>query len=286
MIITGSFISVFSAIVAIFAISIAINIVNKVYQENYKKPWLFIAISSMLLGFSHLLRFLNGVFETIIINQTFTEYFIYILDLISILVLTYGILLEYLILTYYKGKFVKMKFIPVQEGSYGGELDISVVNSKTYIAFKKDKDFLLNEFSKATKIGFEGFLITEQNPREIRVKFKIQKTPIAWVTQLEDGSVDYVKNYLDENSDVLDPLQLNNLISYIDNFLEQSQNPFVFVELDLLFRTNSYIIVDEFLRYLNSRVSRFNGILILFIATDSVEKNNLEDMKKRFIELE
>jgi hypothetical protein len=209
------------------------------------------------------------------------------LDFISIMFLTYGLILEQVILKYFKGKFVKMKFIPVQEGTLGGEIDLNVSNGSSYIAVKKDKKYLLEQFSQATKKGFEGFLITEDNPKQIRSKYNLQKTPIAWISQIDMGiDSNYLKDSLDENSDIVDPLQLNNLITFVDNFLEQSQNPFLMVDLNLLLRTNNYTIVLEFLKYLTSRTERFNGILITLINIDIIKNDQIQELQTFMNDLE
>ncbi|MDA3855767.1 MAG: DUF835 domain-containing protein [Candidatus Woesearchaeota archaeon] len=285
--ISFSFISLLSGIISVIAIIIVLSIFNKVYQEDYKKPWLFIGISTLFLGSSQILRFLAGFFNIYIINLNITEATTYMLDFISIMFLTYGLILEQVILKYFKGKFVKMKFIPVQEGTLGGEIDLNVSNGSSYIAVKKDKKYLLEQFSQATKKGFEGFLITEDNPKQIRSKYNLQKTPIAWISQIDMGiDSNYLKDSLDENSDIVDPLQLNNLITFVDNFLEQSQNPFLMVDLNLLLRTNNYTIVLEFLKYLTSRTERFNGILITLINIDIIKNDQIQELQTFMNDLE
>jgi len=286
MAITTGLISLISVIISIFAISLALNIFNKVYQENFKKPWLFIGISAIFIAISQLIYFFSGVFGIYIINYQITEVINYILEFIAITILTYGLILEYLILTYYKGKFVKMKFIPVQEGTLAGDLDLNIENGLSYY-YEKNKQIIYEEFSKATKIGFEGFLITEENPKTIRNKFKLLKTPIAWINQIESSiNSDYIKQSLDENSDIVSPLQLNNIISFVDNFLEQSQNPFIVVDLNLILRTNNHEIVFEFLKYISNKKNKFNGIFICLFNKDILEKGDENQLNEFLKELE
>ena len=197
-------------------------------------------------------------------------------------ILVYGLLLELFILKFYKGKFVKMKLIPVQEGTLGGELDLNVSKGSSYIAVKKDRKFLKEEFSMATKKGFEGFLVTEESPRDVRLKFGLLKTPIAWVNQDESGEKSsYVKNeMLDESSEEVDPLQLSKLIGFMDNFLEQSSAPFVMMDLNLILRVNNFTIVQEFLKYIAHRSESYNGILICLINEDLVKDFQIGELKE------
>jgi hypothetical protein len=269
-----------SGLLAVLALAIAFNIFNKVYQENYKKPWLYIAISAVFLGIGQIIKFFGGFLGLYISSPYISNLLISIMEFLALTILTYGILLEYLILKYYRGKFVKVKFVPVQEGTLGGELDLDVVPGDSYYVMKKKKDFLFTQFSDAVNKGFEGFLLTESIPREVRPKYKIAKTPIAWITQL-DANKEYVKSNLDENSDLVDPIQLNNIITYIDTFLEQSEKPFIVFELDQILNTNNNQIVFEFLRYIAHKISNTMGVLICLINTDVLEQfeiNQLEEL--------
>lgn len=282
---SGSIILLFSASISVIATLIVLSIFKRVYQENYKKPWLYIGISTLFLATSQILRFLQDFYDFTLINLEITFYIFYILEFIAIAVLTYGLVFELLILKYYKGKFVKVKFIPVQEGTLGGELDINVSEANSYLTYKKDSTLLYEQFSQATKKGFEGFLLTEKNPTEIRNSYKIQKTPIAWITHFDHTQNDYLKQYLDENSDLVDPLQINNIISYIDNFYEQSQNPFILLDLNLIYQSNNFPILLEFLRYLVARNQKFRGVLICLINID-INTNHLEELKTYLKDLE
>ena len=283
-----SVVSLMSVIMSVFAILLSIFIFNKVYQENYKKPWLFIGISAIIIGISQLMRFFSGFFGLYFINPSINEITIYFLDFMSISILAYGLLLEYFILKFYKGKFVKMKLLPVQEGTLGGELDINVSNANSYLALKKDRAFLFEQFSSATRKGFEGFLITELNPRDTRLKYGIPKTPICWINQNETANLNKnsLSEFMDENSENIDPVQLNNLISFIDNFLEQSQNPFIVIELNQLFKINNSNVVIEFLKYVSAKSQKYNGILICMINSDVIDKSQKIELQSFLKELE
>lgn len=282
-----SVVSLLSALLSVAAIVLAVLILRRVYQEEYRRPWFFIGVSAVFFGITELLRFLSVFFGWNILNQEFGEVLLYFLVFISISFIVYGLLLEFLILKYYKGKFVKMKFIPVQEGTLAGEIDLNVSMGNAYYAIKKDRKFMFNQFSEATKKGFEGFLLSEDNPKELRTKYKIPKTPIAWVTQFDKTlNSEYIKSSLDENSDIVDPLQLNNMISFVDNYLEQSVRPFIVLELNLIFKINNFDIVEEFLKYITSRTERYNGIFIGMVNVDVLSEEQIRSLSDFMRELE
>jgi hypothetical protein len=274
-----SVVSLLSFIMSIFAIYLVFAIMQKVYTEKHRKPWLYIGTAAIALSLSELLRFFYYSQNYIVGTIGITEGIIYSLVFFSLGFLSYGLLLEYLILRFYKGKFVKIKFIPVEEGSVTGDLDIDLSNGVSYLSYKHDRSFMYEQFALATKQGFQGFLISEDNPIEIRKKFKLIKTPIAWLSQIDRNiNGNYLKDSLDENSDIVDPLQINNLISFIDNFLDQSSNPLIVVDCNLLFRLNSFYIALEFLKYISTRTQRYNGVAIMMISPDLLKKSELMEL--------
>ncbi len=280
--IDGSIILLFSAIISVIGTFVTFSIFRKVFQENYKKPWMFVGISTIFLSLSQLLRFFSEFFTIKVSNDIIVIYLEYILEFIGMTILIYGLILELFILKFYKGKFVKMKLIPVQEGTLGGELDLNVSKGSSYLAIKKDRKFLKEEFSMATKKGFEGFLITEESPRNIRLKYGLLKTPIAWINQNEgQQSMEYFKKeFLDESSDMVDPLQLNKIIGFIDNFVEQASAPFIMLDLNLVLRTNNFTIVQEFLKYIAHKSEKYNGILICLVNEDLLKDFQLSELKE------
>jgi hypothetical protein len=282
-----SIISLLSVIMSVLAIYFVFSIYSKVYSQKHRRPWLFIGVCALFLSSSELLRFVYTTYGVVIVSTLITEAVIYLLVFISMVNLAYGLLLEHLILTYYKGKFVKMKFVPVQEGSLSGDLDINVSNGNCYLALKKDRKFLIEQFATATKKGFEGFFISEDNPKKVRTTNEIYKTPIAWVTQLKsDAGTEYSNEVLDENSDLVDPIEINDIISYVDNFLEQSSNPFILIDLNLILKVNSFYVATEFLKYISSKIEKYNGIGVFMINLDVISKNQEYELKQFLKEFE
>ena len=282
-----SVISLLSVIMSVLAIYFVFSIFSKVYSEKHRRPWLFIGFSAIFLSVSELLRFFYVSYGLIIVNSAITEATIYIFVFVSMAFLAYGLLLEHLILKYYKGKFVKMKFVPVQEGTLSGDLDINVSNGNSYLAIKKDRKFLIEQFVMATKKGFQGFFISEDNPRKIRTQYDLVKTPIAWVTKMKsDNSAEYNKEVLDDNSDIVDPIEINDMISYIDNFLEQSSNPFILIDLNQILKVNSFYVTVEFLKYIKAKIEKFNGVGVFLINLDVISKNQEYELKEFLREFE
>jgi len=271
---------------SILAIALSIGIFKKVYQQEYRKPWIFIGLSSIFLATAQIIYFFQEFYPLTFVDIS-NELITTILEFVGVLLLAYGLSKEYQNLKSPTGKYVKIKFIPVQEENLGGELDINISKGISYIGIKKDKEFLLKQFSKATKKGFEGFLFTETPPTDIREEFSLQKTPIGWISQLNNEvEQQFIKAALDENSDIIDPIQLNNWISYIDNFLSESKKPFIFIELDNIFKVNNNEIVLEFLKYISTKIKNSNGILLTVLNSDPLTQTEKLELSGIFKELE
>lgn len=282
-----SLISLISFIFSVIAIILAFLIFKKVFEEQYKRPWLFIGISSIFLGLNQILVLLNSNFGLEIYNNNLTNIILYTLNFLAIVILTYGLFLEVVILRYFKGKFVKMKLMPVQEDEIGEDFNINIIRGKSYRIVNKNISKSLEEISKAIKKGFEGFVIVEKTPKEIREKYKILKSPIVWLSQVDQNlDENYLKEYLDENSENLNPLQINQLITFIDNFLTQSQNPFIFLELNLILETNNSSIVLELVKYISNKINRYRGIFIIFFDETLISSSQLNDIKEFIYDLE
>ncbi|MCA9486596.1 DUF835 domain-containing protein [Candidatus Woesearchaeota archaeon] len=264
--------------IAVTALVVSFLIFNKVYQEKYKRPWMFIGISTIFFTISEILRFYTEFFTYFFAgSNTVTQFILLATNFIALTCLCYGIFLEHLILKYYKGRFVKMNLVPVQEEQVRTDVKVSIRTGASYIATKKDELEVKEQFALATKKGFEGFLVTEELPKEVRATYSLLKTPIVWLHS--SSQEDSARGQLDENSELLDPMQLNQLIVYIDSFLEQSQNPYIFIVLDPFFRMNSFAIVFEFIKYISAKVQRNRGVLVCLVDEKSIAGTELTELE-------
>ncbi|MFP4402225.1 MAG: DUF835 domain-containing protein [Candidatus Nanoarchaeia archaeon] len=254
-------------------------ILRKVFEEKYRRPWLFISLSVILFTPAQILRF----FETQDMLISEAIFVIYGLEFVAQAFLMYALLLEFFILKFVKGKFVKMRFIPVQEGSVDGILSFDVTKGEGYLAHKKDRDYLFRCFKEATTKGYEGFMLTTKFPYDVRKEYGLVKTPILMIT---DPQSDETISDVGANAQVADALHFSEMIRDIDYFYSQSQNPFIFIEIDEILKYSPFDIVFELLQYLKAKNSKSNGILIISIYQDSLNYFNLTRIKQLLHELE
>ena len=93
-----SAVSLLSFIMSIVAIYLVFAIMQKVYTEKHRKPWLYIGTAAISLSLSELLRFFYYSQNYIVGTIAITEGIIYSLVFFSLAFLSYGLLLEFLIL--------------------------------------------------------------------------------------------------------------------------------------------------------------------------------------------
>lgn len=275
-----SFLLLVGALFSVVSFILGFLILRKVFEEEYRRPWLFISFSVFLFAPAQILRFIYG--DLIIRNNEISS-LIYGLEFIAQACLAYALVLEFAILRYVKGKFVKMRFIPIQEGSIDGTLSIDVTKSQSYFAYKKDREYLLKSFKEAVTKGYQGFLLTSYPPYVVRRDHNLPKTPILMITNPENNQGPNLDS--DTNAQSADALHFNEMIRDVDNFYEQAQNPFILIELDEILRYNPFDIIFELLQYLKAKNSKNNGVLIIHINQDYINYSNLIRIRQLFHEL-
>lgn len=268
------------ALFSVISFFFAFLILRKVFEEEYRRPWLFISFSVFLFAPAQVLRFIYADS----FNDSELSSLIYGLEFVGHACLAYALLLEFAILRYIKGRFVKMRFIPVQEGSVDGTLSIDVTKSQSYLAYKKDRGYLLKSFKEAVTKGYQGFLLTSYPPYVVRRDHGLIKTPILMITNPENDELPNLSS--DTNAQSADALHFNEMIRDIDNFYEQAKSAFILIELDEILKYNPFDIILELLQYLKAKNSKYGGILIISINQDYVIYSNLLRVKQLFHELE
>lgn len=274
-----SFLLLIGALFSVISFIFAFLILRKVFEEEYRRPWLFISFSVFLFAPAQVLRYIYGDS----FRQNEISSLIYGLEFMGHACLAYALLLEFAILRFVKGKFVKMRFIPIQEGSLDGTLSIDVTKSQMYFAYKKDREYLLKAFKEAVTKGYQGFLLTSYPPYVVRRDHGLIKTPILMITNPENDESPNLDS--DTNAQSADALHFNEMIRDIDNFYEQAQNPFILIELDEILRYNPFDIIFELLQYLKAKNAKNNGILIIHINQDYINYSNLVRIRQLVHEL-
>ncbi len=113
--------------------------------------------------------------------------------------------------------------------------------------------------------GLHGLCLTRINPSKVREKYGIKKTPIAWLTELQ-------------NTDELTiSPQLELLLHTATDFIDKSGNSVIFFDgLDYLIYHNSFRRVLHFLHRLRDEIAVSDSRLIISINPSTIGEKELK----------
>lgn len=117
--------------------------------------------------------------------------------------------------------------------------------------------------------GGEGLLITRDFPEKVRTRYKLLKTPILWLTNVE-------KEY------AVNPVELSKLYYELVSFLKKGKNTIVLLSgLEYLVAQNGFKSVLKFLQLVRDQIAIYNSLLLLPLSPLTITKRDL-----KFIESE
>jgi hypothetical protein len=108
----------------------------------------------------------------------------------------------------------------------------------------------------------QGLCFTMNSPREVRLIYALQTTPIFWISKY--------------GPQCTSPMDLEKIADIIDKFLKQSKNPVVLLDgIEHLILENGTAPVLRLLRDIEEWIILQNAILILPVNPAAVEKKEL-----------
>ncbi|NJE07809.1 DUF835 domain-containing protein [Thermococcus sp. M39] len=122
--------------------------------------------------------------------------------------------------------------------------------------------------------GRAGVIISRISPDTLRKNFKLEKTPVLWLTKIEGKST-------------IHPHRLEFLLHTLVNFMKKNKNPKVvlFDGLEYLVLENGFIPVFKFLTALKDYAVMNNTIIVVPIKEEIFDTRELSILKREFGEL-
>lgn len=154
------------------------------------------------------------------------------------------------------------------------EVTKPVVNEKVKEKYelKTHQSYLVREEKpeKAFKIfvnevarGVHGLIVTRQYPDEIRERYKLEKTPIVWLSTKP-------------GDDSLEPTNIGILTHTIIRFIEKSENSIILLDaVEFLIANNNFQIILKVIERLNEVVVQYNSRLIISLDPRTLETSEL-----------
>ncbi len=277
--------NILAIVVSLIAIVFWIKLYRRVYKENVQEvrgwSWLFAsAVGILLLNISSIYMLFNVSSVYLGIGGRMTEIDFNTVELLGTLARTLiGVSMmagAYLLYSPMK-KGLRYKFMPitpVTEKKSGENAKYMLEKGHTYLLYE-EKAFRSTEiFIDLVTHGFQGLYITRTNPREIRQKYNLEKTPIIWLTDAKD----YEKR--------IEPFHIMELGYTVGEFTKKTKNGVILLDgLEYLIIQNNYKSVLKLIHLLEDFVSLSGSIMIIPIDPATFDDRELHLLKREMTAL-
>jgi len=267
-------------IVSLAAIMFWIRLYRRVYKESVEEvrgwSWLFAsAVGILLLNISSIYMLFNISTLYLGIGGRMMEVDFNTLELLGTLARTLiGVSMmagAYLLYSPMK-KGLKYRFVPItpvteKKSEEGAKYMLE--KGHTYLIYE-EKPFKSTEiFIDLVTHGFQGLYITRTNPREVRQRYNLKKTPILWLTDAKG----YEKR--------IEPFHIMELGYTVGEFTKKTRNGVILLDgLEYLIVHNDYKSVLKLIHLLEDFVSLGNSILIIPVDPAALDDRELHLLKR------
>ncbi|MFA7341901.1 MAG: DUF835 domain-containing protein [Candidatus Methanomethylophilaceae archaeon] len=177
-----------------------------------------------------------------------------------------------------KGKFSLKGLFAKKDGSSpnGSEKAMRLEEGKAYIFQEKKPQAIFDAAAMYVAKGSPALLITGDHPKNIRERWKLDETPIIWLTTRSGKAF-------------VDPSKLGSLTSIITEFMEHSKKAIIVLEgLPLLILNNDFNQVLKMVHQIMDMLVEAQSVLLISIDPRLMEEKDLalleRNMETRKIE--
>lgn len=177
-----------------------------------------------------------------------------------------------------KGKFSLKGLFAKKEGvaSNGGDKSMRLEEGKAYIFQEKKPQAIFDATAMHVAKGSPALIITGDHPKNIRERWKLDETPIIWLTTRSGKAF-------------VDPSKLGSLTSIITEFMEHSKKAVIVLEgLPLLILNNDFNQVLKMVHQIMDMLVEAQSVLLISIDPRLMEEKDLalleRNMETRKIE--
>lgn len=124
---------------------------------------------------------------------------------------------------------------------------------------KNNLNMAFEVFTEKVRRGFDGLCITREFPSKIRSRYRLDKTPVVWLSAMRTENQATVDSLLD----------LSLLIS---NFLKKAKHGVVLLDgFEYLITNHGFDAFIRFLQFIRSRFEHTEAILIAPLLEEALE---------------
>ncbi|MEK6845694.1 MAG: DUF835 domain-containing protein [Nanoarchaeota archaeon] len=196
-----------------------------------------------------------------------------------LVVLSIGVILFFTLLLYRSKEKIQSKLeqaqvtleklgikAEVESGRYSAG-DLTLEPGKVYLVKDQRENTAQELFLSALNRGFAGLGLVREDPRLLRKKYNLQKTPFIWLTT-------------NPTSEVPCERKIEVLISLIQEFLKKSPHSVIFIEgMDYLISENGFENVIKNIHYLKDLSGIHQSIVILSVSPETLDTGQLQRLE-------
>ncbi|HMK47389.1 MAG TPA: PAS domain S-box protein [Methanocella sp.] len=146
-----------------------------------------------------------------------------------------------------------------------------------YLLDKKVHQDYIEVFADQVKHNIQGLCITRQNPKKIREKYGLEKTPIIWL-----NSGDKV-----DGESVIKPDNITGLAATIYKYMSEAKDGLILLDgMEYLMMRSSYETLLKFIHYLNDRIMVSNSRVIFCIDTRTIDERQMHIFMSEMVRFE
>lgn len=260
-------INIIAIIVSLLAVICWIKLYRQVYKDNSRQAtgwsWLFVSVLGILL-FN-----IASIFLIFVTSPLYEAMSIIGRTIVGVSMTVGAYLLYAPMKKGFKYKFVPILPVTEDESEIKSILRHMLERGHSYIV-NEEKPVKSNEiFLELITHGVQGLYITRRNPREIREKYGLKKTPILWLSSLKGQ---------ERNIDPTDILELSHAIK---EFIKKTDDGVVILDgLEYLITQNGYKDVLQFIQSLNDSIAMSNSRLIVPLDPSTLDNQQLHLLKR------
>jgi len=153
------------------------------------------------------------------------------------------------------------------------QADITLESKKMYLIKEDHENHAYELFINTLNNGFAGLGLVRDDPKKVKEKYNLFKTPFIWLTNQKIQGIPCETN-------------IENLFVIINQFIKKSQKSVILIDrLDYLIKENGFENVIKKLHALKDSINSSNSIVILSINPELVLDYEIKAMEAETIDL-
>lgn len=170
-----------------------------------------------------------------------------------------------------------LRVIPILEKAENTDPAYHLDPGYIYIFDKKDeRTKYMDIFADQVKHNIQGLCVTRQNPKKIRDRYGLEKTPILWLVGGDSAP----------GENCVKPDNLSGLGSTISKFLTEADDSVVLLDgMEYLITRNGFDSLLKFIQYMNDKVMQSNSRVILCIDSLALDKRQFHQLASELQEI-